>query len=475
MLILRKPRASQPQGATRANPLYTPALLFNWSESLSPRNVVEGVYSRASGATWSRGSNPTSQPAGVGVGIKTSTNTSTYGRRFFTTNPVAASDIAASSPFWMAAAFTHSPFVNLSSGVNVICGFEGFGNLSAYINGSNVLTVECRGVALTGPTLVSGQTYHILFGRNAAGSCWLWINGALFVSGSGATAASTSTTEFRAHCSGDYQSNFRAYEGSIGLFAMGFDDPQSFGVNLSANLWQLFAPRSIFIPVSAGGGATNYPVTATEAASAADSCSAIVGYATTATETGAAADTSSAVTAKSGTVTEPATAADTVTSSAAVAVSITETASAADTVSAAAAGDYAVTATEAASAADTASAVAAFLASLTEPATATDTVSGAGAGAYTGTIDEAAAATDLASAVYAYLAGVSEVASAADLQSALAALSASITEAAAATDTVSVAGSAEPLTNAEMQQLYAWVQQLVNERHLTLPQFLALK
>ena len=508
MLILRKPWNSQPQEAVSVNPDLGLTEIF--LPSIGNRGLVSGV-------TLTKGTTQPSDKVGVGGRAFENSGLALGGtsNQYWGSPNIYTAGLTDLTIFALFETFDVSSTAGYGSVMfeKDVCGFQVNHANSTYRDSFSVRDGAGAYKAAKFDALLA-NTLTLWVGTKAGGNIYAYTNGVLTsTTACNAGALSTPTNSRIMSRDGGYNWNGRVY--LAGYANRSWSDSEV--AEFERNPWQLFAPRSIYIPVPAAGGATDYPVTITEAATAADSCSAIVGYATTATEAGsaadtvtssaavavsiteaaAAADTQSAVTAKSGTVTEPASAADavdaaaagdflasltepasatdTVTSSAAVAVSITEPASATDTVSATAAGDYAGTVTETASAADTASAVAAFLASLTEPATAADTVSGAGAGAYTGTIDEAAAATDLASAVYAYLAGVSEVASAADLQSALAALSVSITEAAAATDTVSVAGNAEPLTNAEMQQLYAWMQQLVNERHLTLPQFLALK
>lgn len=251
MLTSKRRRTRQAGNSIFASREYAPSVLFDFRESIAPPNA--GYYQRALNGQWSVGANPALLGGSAGVGISTS-GAGVLGRKFTVLNSDAAADVAASSPFWMAAAFTHYPFFNEGSGVNVLCGLQGFGNISAYINSSNVLTVECKSTSLTGPTLVAGRTYHILWGRNIAGACWLWVNGALYTSGASATAGLTSTAELRLHVSGDFGSTFRAYRGSIALFAMGHSDPHAFGGKLSANLWQLFAARSIPFPESVGGG-----------------------------------------------------------------------------------------------------------------------------------------------------------------------------------------------------------------------------
>ena len=225
---------------------------------------------------------------------------------------------------------------------------------------------------------------------------------------------------------------------------------------------RLFAPRTIWVPASAVG-TTNYSVTLTEAATATDSCSVLIGYAPVAAEAGSAADVSSILAALSAAAAETAAALDAITALHARTVSLTESATAADTVNGTAAGDYAGTVAEAGSAADTSSNVAAFahavaeagaaadtasqVAALSgtasETATALDTVNGTATGDFAGTVTEAGSAADTASNVASLNATATEAATAADSLAAARAVSALIAEAMSAADSVSASAAGD--------------------------------
>lgn len=206
---------------------------------------------------------------------------------------------------------------------------------------------------------------------------------------------------------------------------------------LTRNPNGLFEPQTIWVPVSAGGGATDYPETITEAASSSDASSCIIGYASTASEAGSAADASSNVAALSVIAAEAASAADSASSAYSVTLTVSEAASAGDSVNGTAAGDFAATAVEAASAADLSSAVTALSGAIVEAASAADLASAVSA--YLASIAEAASAADAQSASAAgdYLVAIAEAAAAADLAGAVTALQVLIAEAANAADAVS--------------------------------------
>jgi len=189
-------------------------------------------------------------------------------------------------------------------------------------------------------------------------------------------------------------------------------------IDLSANPWQLFEPRRIFVPVSVGGGGS-WSVSLTESASASDS----LGAATTALVS----------------LIESASAADIITAATIAAVALTEAASASDTQTA----SYSVTGsgsvTESASATDTLDAANTMLRALTETASADDQL--AAATTMLRAISESASASDDASASYtaAGAAAITETASATDALTAAATLLVTILEAGSATDALAAA------------------------------------
>lgn len=225
---------------------------------------------------------------------------------------------------------------------------------------------------------------------------------------------------------------------------------------LTLNPWQLFAPtsRKIWVPASAGG--SSFAVSISEAASASDSVSVIIGFTPVAAESasatdavsgamaasvsineaGSASDAASQVTALSGTVSEAASAADAVSSSTAQSGSVSEASSAADSVNGTATGDYAASISEAASAVSAEAAQTNFAVSRSEPASATDLASAVSA--YLAAISESAAASESQSSSNPgnFSANIAEAASALDVQVALAAFTVIQVEPANATDSV---------------------------------------
>jgi len=202
---------------------------------------------------------------------------------------------------------------------------------------------------------------------------------------------------------------------------------------LSANPWQLFEPRRIWVPVAAGGGGS-WSVSLTETASANDS----LGAATTALVS----------------LIESASAADIITAATIAAVALTEAASASDTQTA----SYSVTGsgsvTESASATDTLDAATTMLRALTETASAVDTPAASYSVTGSGSVTESASASDALTAANTMLLSLTETASADDQLAAATTMLRAISESASAVDTpaasYSGAGTAtiEELTSA---------------------------
>jgi hypothetical protein len=250
MLEFQLPWDSQPQEAVSLNPAFEDSAVFNFSDGLTP--PLLGSYFKARNGNWSLGPGASLDPSVAGKGV--SCVGVGAGHRYDSTGHPGVATVAANSPFWMACEFEHRPFASIGSGVNVICSLDGFGVISAYVDSSNVLTVECRSTSLTGPALVAGRAYTIVWGRNAAGVCWLWINGALRTSGTGATTASTTTSQLKLSVAGDHGNTFRTYNGRVAGVGFGLLSPETFGADISGGFWRtLIAPQSIWVPVSAGG------------------------------------------------------------------------------------------------------------------------------------------------------------------------------------------------------------------------------
>lgn len=218
------------------------------------------------------------------------------------------------------------------------------------------------------------------------------------------------------------------------------------------NPWQITAPavatRRIWVAPSAGGA---FAASLADAATGADSSSAVLASVASVTEAGAAADSSSRTLAASAAAAEAAAATDSPSATKAGTAGITEAGTATDAPSATLAS--AASTTEAASTAETLAATLAASASITEAASAAESVNASPAGA--AAVAEAAAATDVASATLTAAASTTEAAAAADTSNAAgAAYLASVTEAASATDAqtstrVATAAVSEAATAAE--------------------------
>lgn len=265
----------------------------------------------------------------------------------------------------------------------------------------------------------------------------LWVDGKLFASGTSGGFTKTTFDRIAVAClRRNATSNFLpagryVYEA---FYGKGFSADEA--QNLSARRWDAFyAPKRIWVPVSAGGGGT-YNVTLAESTAAADALGAVgsvvafvaeaaaaselastVGtVAAAVSESAAAAETLAAVAAVAAALTDPATVADLVAATMVAQAAVAEALAAADVVSAGpqvsgamaeaatAADALTVTASlvaqvaEAASAADAAATAQQLLALITEASTVADQVSGAAPAAYSVTLAEVAAALDVITA-----------------------------------------------------------------------------
>lgn len=446
---------------------------FDFREALKPPN--RGL--RLPGGGWAEtGGTMTLSGSGDGAGAANGSGGMTFGtnRSFDGFSP-------ASSPCWFAAVLKHGAYVNQGSGQNTWFNYGSIGSLNGFtgwVDSGNAVVVRLGDTALTGPTLVAGRTYRLAWGRNAAGACWLWVNGKLTASGSGATLPDSDLSRILRVLT-DETAN-RYYKGSINCLAFGSDDPSSFGMALSANPWQLFrpaVPRTYFFP--AGGGGSTYDVSLSESGSATDSLSSAATLAASIAEAASAADAlSSAATLLASvaeaasatetvnwsvpgfdvTISESASATDSVSSQAQLVAAITETAAALDSLSSlavlgaaiaeavsatdfvsAGAATYSVDVAETASATDLVSSIATLLAALAETGSATDSVS-IGAATYAVDFAEAASAVDAITVQLQRFAAIAEAANATDTLSALGQFGAQVAEAAAALDVVSALG-----------------------------------
>lgn len=339
-------------------------------------------------------------------------------------------------------------FENNSMGALFIRGSSSFRRVGFYGRSGSSL----RGFEAT--TALSNEAWHRIAATFDGSTYRIYADGVLL----GSTASGAGTDGGQPLAFGGLGDTVNSAYGTGPAFDLRVYDvalPAEFFANDYANPWNGYALQTIWVPVSAGGGPTNYPVTAAESVTALDSCSVLIGYASTATEAGSAADTASQVAALSAAAAESATAADTVNGTAAgdYAGTVTEAGSAADTSSNVAA--FAGTVAETGTAADSSTNVAALGGTVSEAGTALDTVNGTATGDFAGTLTELASAADTASIVAALSGIAAEAASAADSLAAARAVSALIAEAMSAVDAVS--GSAAGDYNVAVDELSAAV------------------
>lgn len=141
------------------------------------------------------------------------------------------------------------------------------------------------------------------------------------------------------------------------------------------NPWQLFEAENDPVFYSLGGGATDYPVTATDALTLADSASQSFAATGVAADAMTLADSASNVAALGATASDALTLADSASNVAALSATATDALTLADTLNATASGDYAAIGSDALTLADSASNVAALGATGSDALTLADAAS----------------------------------------------------------------------------------------------------
>ncbi len=219
--------------------------------------------------------------------------------------------------------------------------------------------------------------------------------------------------------------------------------------SVSADPWQLFAPRQIIIPVSAGG-ANVYDVTLTDTATATDAIAATLIAARAASEAASAVDAATAALLAARDAAEATTATETLAAAVTAARAASEAAAASD----AAAAQLLATAaaSEPASAADTAATTAVRIGVISEAASAADTVA-SGAASYEVTVTEAASAADAVASLAQLLAAQSETLAAADAVTVTGVFGVQVSAPASAADATNWGGAAYSVALAEAGSL----------------------
>ncbi len=200
-----------------------------------------------------------------------------------------------------------------------------------------------------------------------------------------------------------------------------------------SEVWALFEPQRIPVPVSGGG--TVHNVTLTESFSSIDAASPVLTAAAALTESASAAEALVAVMAAVASLTEAASASEAQTAAQVQAAAATEVAAATDAQAATLTAARSVT--EAASASDLAAAVALAVAAVSEAISATDAQSTSPVVA--SALTEAASASDALSSIAGLASALSESASAADAIAAAGLLIRTLTESVNAADAATTA------------------------------------
>lgn len=208
---------------------------FNFSDGEAPVNLISGRN-----GTWSHsGTKPTKRITPLGIGLSngaSASSYSTYGsaRLFDGFSP-------ANSPACFVFSFCGGTYVSNGSSLNIIWCYgaadAGVG-FYAQVNSSSVLGVRLGNTFLSGPTITSSGKYVCVAGRDGAGNCWLFVNGVLVATGTGATSADSSVPSIL-YVNGD-STGSRAFSGAINLLCIGSHSPATTGVALSSNPWQVF-------------------------------------------------------------------------------------------------------------------------------------------------------------------------------------------------------------------------------------------
>lgn len=229
-IIIPSRRLQQPRGSVGQISKYiNPEVLFNFNID-KPANL--GMAPKNFTWNWNNSNIVTSRTS---KGIITNTAGASYGiARSF--DYVAGTN----SPFWFLVNFTGALYVNNGSGANTIFFYHASGSATGICLEitSTASYIRCGDTTLNGPLLEAEKPYTVVGGRDASGNCWFWLDGVLINSGTGATnslGAAANTLLF-----GNYGAPERRYYGTISMFALGKDNPTTFGSKLSANPWQLF-------------------------------------------------------------------------------------------------------------------------------------------------------------------------------------------------------------------------------------------
>lgn len=174
-----------------------------------------------------------------------------------------------STDYWLQITFEQRGYRSLGSGINVLGGYgTGWGVSGAWLYqfSDNKLAATMDGTSTTiamAVALPNGTHTATLFSIGT--TAYFYVDGQLIGTTTKSTPSEISATRLNL-CSDIASSNaLRTWNGRVYGAHFGIGTlSQAWAAFASANPWQLFAPRSIWVPVSAGGGGPTPAGTATE-------------------------------------------------------------------------------------------------------------------------------------------------------------------------------------------------------------------
>lgn len=164
-----------------------------------------------------------------------------------------------STDYWLQITFEQRGYRSLGSGINVLGGYgTGWGVSGAWLYqfSDNKLAATMDGTATTiamAVALPNGTHTATLFSIGT--TAYFYVDGQLIGTTTKSTPSEIGATRFNL-CSDIASSNaLRTWNGRVYGAHFGIGTlSQAWAAFASANPWQLFAPQSIWVPVSAGGG-----------------------------------------------------------------------------------------------------------------------------------------------------------------------------------------------------------------------------
>lgn len=240
MLLIRKPWDSQPQGVVGTDKSVR-GLVSLYNGATNTIDVQGTVYPLTYGSAGSR----RAFPGGLGAYFPASISATMTLPTGALTNGI----------------FTRLALVNWVSGRSTISSNDQVNSCAIEIlsTGALNLTREDSADAVTSATgvVVNGETF--VFGASWDGTtARIYKNGVLLASSAYATGfAATNPPKFGVHVGSVYLMNGTIIAHADFNVALSNSEASEY----SQQIWKLFAPRSIWVPVSASGGGTTYTIT----------------------------------------------------------------------------------------------------------------------------------------------------------------------------------------------------------------------